>query len=197
MTQLGFVFDLDRCMDVRACMGACKQENNVALGSQWNRVYTVTTGDFPNHETYFIPITCQHCRKPACVSACPNGAFYKRKDGIVLIAKEKCTDCMEKPCMKSCPYDAISYNEQEHVVEKCTLCAHLVDQGKVPACVTACNARASMFGDIDDPNSEISQKIRQAGDKVYQLRSEAGTEPSVRYILTKKTWQDMKSLRLR
>lgn len=197
MTQLAFVVDLDRCCDARACMGACKQENNVALGSSWNRTYTVTTGDFPNTETYFIPIMCQHCRKPPCVPACPNGAFYKRSDGIVLIDNDKCTDCVEKPCMKSCPYNAISYNEEEKVAEKCTLCAHLVDQGKPPACVTSCCAEAYIFGDIDEPNSDISKKIKEAGDKVYHLRPEAGTEPSVCYILTDKTWQDMKNLRLR
>jgi len=198
MTQMAMVINLDRCADTRGCSGACKQENNVALGSFWNQVFTVTTGAFPKTETYFLPVICQHCRKPPCVPACPYGAFYKRDDGIVVMGdKEKCVGCAEKPCMEACPYDVIFFNEEEKVVEKCDMCAHLVDQGKEPACSFACNANARVFGDIDDPESEISKVIRAAGDNVYHLRPETSAEPAVCYILHKKTWQDMKNLRLR
>lgn len=118
MTQLGLVVSLDRCMDTRGCMGACKQENNVDLGAFWVRTYTSTTGGFPDAETYFIPVMCQHCRKPSCVPACPEQAIRKREDGIVVIDTAPCAACGGKECMDACPYGAISYNERDNTVGK-------------------------------------------------------------------------------
>jgi len=197
MTQMAFLIDLDRCCDTRGCVGACKQENNAALGCSWITTFTSTVGDFPDNETYFIPIMCQHCQNPPCIPACPLGAISKRSDGIVLIDTEKCPACAEKPCLKSCPYDAISYNAKKNVAEKCTLCVHLIDQGKLPACVASCCSNAYTFGDLDDPESDIARRIKATPDKVHYLNPETGAQPAVCYFLTNKTWQDMKGLRWR
>ncbi|OUO86259.1 hypothetical protein B5F44_11035 [Gordonibacter urolithinfaciens] len=197
MTQLGLVVSLDRCMDTRGCMGACKQENNVDLGAFWVRTYTSTTGGFPDAETYFIPVMCQHCRKPSCVPACPEQAIRKREDGIVVIDTAPCAACGGKECMDACPYGAISYNERDNTVGKCDMCASRVDQGLAPACAFACNSNAWMFGDVDDPESGISQVLAAMGDSVHQLKLETGNEPSCYYLLSSKRWQDMDGLRAR
>jgi Fe-S-cluster-containing dehydrogenase component len=185
MTQMSIVFDLDRCI---ACH-SCKQENNVRLGAFWSKVLPMGPyGKFPDLEMYWLPVLCQHCKDPQCTKVCPTGASHKSADGIVLIDKEKCIGC--RYCTMACPYGVRYYNEEEGVVEKCTLCAHLVERGEEPACVKMCVGKARIFGDIDDPNSEISQKIREAGDNVHTV-ADVGNQPSVRYILSPRiaTWR--------
>lgn len=187
MTQMAILLDLDRCVGCHTCTVACKMENNVRLGSFWSKVLQIgPTGKFPDMELYFLPVLCQHCENPQCVWVCPTGASHKREDGIVLIDKEKCVGC--KYCIMACPYGVRYYNEEEGVVEKCTLCAHLVDREEEPPCVSQCSAKGRFIGDIDDPNSEISKKIREAGDNVHTL-ADVGNHPSIRYILSKATWR--------
>lgn len=188
MSQMAMTIDLDRCTGCSACAVACKQENNVGLGSFWVRVHQIgPIGEFPDYmEMYFLPLMCQHCKNPACVGECPTDALYKRQDGIVLIDKGKCNGC--GMCVMACPYGAYSYNS-EGVVEKCNLCAHLIDEGEKPACAKVCMVQAIVVGDIDDPNSEMSQKVQEAGNKVYTLRPEMDTKSSVYYILRKQAWR--------
>lgn len=197
MTQLGMVISLDRCMDTRSCMLACKQENDVALGSFWVQTYTSTTGDYPDTETYFIPVLCQQCRNAPCIPACPEGVFTKREDGIVAVDASKCTGCDAKACMAACPYDAIWYNEKRNIVGKCDLCAHMVDAGRQPACSAACCSAAWLFGDFDDPESDVSQAIAAMGDAAHQLKPELGADPAVYYILHGKEWHGMDGVRVR
>lgn len=76
------------------------------------------------------------------------------------------------------------------VVEKCTFCFHRIDQGLkegkrigvdvVPACVEACPTRARTFGDLDDPDSEVSRLLATRGS--FRLREEMGTRPKVYYL---------------
>ncbi len=185
--QLAIVTDLNRCVGCLACSVACKMENNVPIGSYWNKVMRVGPhGKFPDVEMYFLPMMCQHCENPECVKVCPTGASHKRADGIVLIDKDKCIGCQY--CAMACPYGVRYFNKTERVVEKCTLCAHLVEQGKRPACVEECTGNARVFGDLDDPQSEISRTIAQGGMAAYKL-PDVGNRPSFHYILRKMTWR--------
>ena len=192
MSQKTMVVNLDRCIGCRGCEVACKQENGVALGSYWGKVLNVgPNGKYPNLEMYFLPTLCQECKSPECVKACPTGASYKRnEDGIVLIDKEKCIGC--RYCMMACPYGVRSFNKETKVVEKCTLCVQLQAVGEKPACVKNCSAKARLFGDIDDPNSDVSKALKEAGSANVHALPDVGNHPSVRYILHRKTatWKE-------
>ena len=120
---------------------------------------------------------CQHCAKPPCVDVCPTGASFKRADGIVLVDKHICIGC--RYCMMACPYKARSFVHEpiddqkpnaprgKGTVEGCTLCVDRIDAGRMPACVEACASEAGgamMFGDLNDPESEISKAVAATAD---------------------------------
>ncbi len=190
--QYAIVTECNRCVKCYACAIACKVENQVPLGSHWTKIlrvgpHPINEGDvFPNTELYYLPIKCQHCRKPECVTVCPTGASRKEEDGTVQINKEKCIGCQF--CVMACPYGVRYLNEETKVVEKCTMCKQLVEAGGVPECVAACNGRALHFGDIDDPDSQVSMLISEAGDKMHRL-PDVGNEPSSAYLLEKMKWR--------
>ena len=183
--QYSLVFDLRRCIGCHNCTIACKVENNLEVGS-WIKVLTssgtlvdMPTGKYPQLSLYWQPITCMHCQNPPCLEACPvEGTIYIRPDGIVLIEKEKCTGC--ELCISACPYGVIQFNPQANVAEKCSLCSHRIDQGLPPFCVKECIWGAIHFGDIGDPNSEVSQLMSSRDG--YALEPEKGTQPSNYYL---------------
>jgi Fe-S-cluster-containing dehydrogenase component len=193
MKKTALVIDLDRCIGCYSCEIACKNENNVALGVQYNKVFTVgPSGTYPELEMYYLPAVCQSCKDAPCVEVCPSGASYVDKDGIILIDSKKCIACLA--CLSACPYGARSFNEKAKYVEKCTMCSHLLNTGDKPACVKACCAKARFVGDVNDPNSEVSKIIAKAGKNARSLPDE-GNKPSTRYILHDQTakWKEKKT----
>ena len=173
---------------------------------EWNRVVTVFKGKYPNVSASIMPLICNHCEHPPCVKVCPVDATYKREDGLVLQRYERCIGC--KYCMVACPYHQRFFNfykqeEKEYhnpdvpgrisgIVEKCTFCRHRIDKaiaegkkigspdGMEPACTQACPAKTRTFGDLDDPDSEVSKLLHSRRN--YQLRADLGTEPQVYYL---------------
>lgn len=148
---------------------------------------------------YNVTVACQHCENPACVKVCPVGATYKDPEtGVVRQDYDKCIGC--RMCMSACPYNGVrSFNweepvyhldfatgdqdvapHQKHVVEKCTFCWHRLAKGLAPACVEACSARARIFGDASDPDSAVSQKLRERSS--MRLLEDRDTEPSVYFL---------------
>jgi Fe-S-cluster-containing dehydrogenase component len=176
--QYALVFDLRRCIGCLTCVIACKDENNLDAGYSWVKVLTKSEGKFPEPTMYWQPTTCMHCQNPPCIESCPLEAIHKRQDGIVLIEEGKCDGCLA--CQTACPYDVIWFNSDRLVVEKCTLCAHRIDQGLSPFCVRECTWKAIHFGDIGDPESEVSQLLDKR--QGYVIRPEEGTEPSIHYL---------------
>ena len=154
MTQYAIITELNRCVGCLACTVACKAVNNVPVGAFWIKTLRVGpnpieggSGDWPDVEMYFLPIQCQHCADPECVKVCPTGASHKAADGTVQIDKSKCIGCQF--CAMSCPYNVRYLNEEERVVEKCTLCEQKIAQGELPQCVAQCGSRARFFGDLE------------------------------------------------
>ena len=204
MTKLGIAINKTRCIGCQTCAHACKMQNNVPSGMRWNRVLTEgcdvedgALGEFPNLSRGYLPVACQHCENPACLRVCPTGATYKDDKGRVEVDYEKCIGC--RMCMAACPYNARVFNWNDPkrepdfnygdkdvpvrgkgVVEKCTLCKERTDRGEEPICVKCCPVKARTFGDLDDPNSEISKLVvaRKAG----VLLEEQGTRPQVHYF---------------
>ena len=200
MTQLALVIDLDVCVGCHACVTSCKQWNTSGAagplsdqdpygpdtaGVFFNRVQTFEVGQFPNTQVVHFPKSCLHCEEPPCVPVCPTGASYKRKeDGIVLVDADKCIGC--KYCAWACPYGAREFDEDRGIMTKCTLCVDRVydeatpPERRKPACVNACPTDARLFGDVHDPESEVSQAIRSRGG--YALMPELGTRPANHYL---------------
>lgn len=206
MARYGMAIDMKRCAGCNNCAIACKVENNLPDGVWWNRAQTVggdventPAGTFPNVSMSFYTLACQHCASPACVEVCPTGASHVLEgSNIVVIDWEQCIGC--KSCMEACPYDGVrTLNEGEpaytldfavgdqevpahkaNVVEKCTFCSHRIARGERPACADVCRCVARFFGDLDDPESEISKLI--ASREYDQLLPDAGTSPSI-YLL--------------
>ncbi|WP_456327157.1 sulfate reduction electron transfer complex DsrMKJOP subunit DsrO [Archaeoglobus sp.] len=177
--RYGMVIDLNKCIGCQSCVTACIHENDVPYEvGQRTYVNYIVTGEFPNVSIHYMHRICQHCENPPCVHVCPTGASYKREDGIVLIDYDLCIGC--KYCMVACPYNARYFHPLRHTPDKCTFCAHRVDKGLKPACVEVCPTNARIFGDLDDPNSEVS-KIVKSG-KAFPIGAEYGTKPSVFYV---------------
>jgi molybdopterin-containing oxidoreductase family iron-sulfur binding subunit len=192
----GLLVDTTRCASgCTACAEACREENGLPASTrptdaQWLR--KVELKDARTGRTASIPVMCQHCAHPPCVDVCPTGASFKRADGIVLVDRHLCIGC--RYCMLACPYKARSFVHEptsgqkpdvprgKGCVEACTLCVHRVDRGGVPACVEACAAaghRAIVFGDLNDPQSEIARRVRSVAST--QLRADLRLDPGVRY----------------
>jgi len=194
----GMLIDTTKCAEgCDACVNACTAEHGLTdehsspeTKAHWIR--KVGLRDKQTGRESSLPMLCQHCENPPCVDVCPTGASFKRADGIVLVDRHICIGC--RYCMMACPYKARSFihetleNQKPHTprgkgtVEACTLCVHRVDSGGEPACVEACSQadhKAMLFGDMKDPNSEISKKLSEVSSTA--LRADLGLNPGVRY----------------
>lgn len=198
--QLGLVIDLDVCVGCHACAVNCKEWNTGGVsapltdldpygadpvGVWFNRIHSYEVGECGQSRTVNFPRSCLHCAEPACVTVCPTGASYKRaEDGIVLVNEDLCIGC--KLCSWACPYGAREFDYDVGVMKKCTLCIdriyneNLDVEERVPACVATCPTSARHFGDLGDPNSDVSKLVRERGG--YDLMPEMGYGPTNKYL---------------
>ena len=198
--KLGLVVDLDTCVGCHACATACKQWNTSGTigplsderphgkdpsGSWLNRIHSYEVGDSTHSKTVNIPMSCMHCETADCVTVCPTGASYKREeDGIVLIDQDKCMGC--NLCSWACPYGARELDPNSGTMKKCTLCVdriydeQLPEAERQPACVLTCPTSSRVFGDFDDPDSEVSRLTRERAGQ--QLMPELGYNPVNTYL---------------
>ncbi len=173
-----FLIDNRKCIGCHACSVACKVEHEVPLGVARTWVKYVEKGEFPETRRTFTVTRCNHCEDAPCVEICPTTALYRRKDGIVDFDNRRCIGC--KACMQGCPYDALYIDPRTETAAKCNFCAHKVEVGLEPPCVTVCPTQAIVAGDLDDPRSTI---VHLKGRIPVQVRKpEKGTRPKVFYI---------------
>lgn len=204
------VIDVKACVGCRKCVYACVKENNIGRDSGFTYIQVlemepgridIEKADAHYEEggrpdKWYLPVQCMHCAKPTCVYGCPVKATWKEPDGIVVIDYDKCIAC--RNCMVTCPYGARHFNwvepevpegevnpkvpleEKAGVVEKCTFCVQRTRNGGTTACTEACPVGARKFGDLNDPDSEVSVLLRTR--RVWRLKEEHGTEPMIWYV---------------
>lgn len=194
--KYGIVIDVYKCTGCYACFLACKDENcgeahpgytaaQPMTGQFWMNISAIERGTFPKVKLSHVPKMCGHCDSPSCTMQAENGAVYKRDDGIVIIDPEKAVG--QKQIVNTCPHRVIYWNEELQLPQKCDMCAHFLDQGYTqPRCVELCPTGALLFGDLNDPESEISKVV--AEQKPYSSRPEFGLHENVRYLNIPKTF---------
>jgi len=210
MTRYAMVADLRRCVGCQTCTAACKHANATPPGVQWRRVLDLEFGEYPDVQRVFVPTRCMHCDDPPCADVCPTTATKKRADGIVTIDYDLCIGCAyciiacpyEARSRTSKPtfaYGAPTESEAKRrddrklgVATKCTFCVDRIDAGvakgqtpgvdpdATPACVNSCIAQALAFGDVDDPDSNVSQLLAES--QHFRMHEELGTGPRFYYL---------------
>ncbi len=172
------VIDTVKCVGCMDCVVACKTENQVPEGFNRDWIAYDVTGTFPTLHMEIRSERCNHCDNPPCVSCCPTGASHVHDvGGVILVDPDKCIGC--KGCVASCPYGA-RFIHPDGYADKCTFCIHRVEQGLKPACVSVCPTHCMHFGDLDDPNSDVSQLLASRNHHV--LMPDAGTKPRIFYL---------------
>lgn len=191
MAKYGFFIDVTKCTGCYSCYLACKDEyigNDYAgyslsqpEGQTWLRLSEVEQGSGSKVKVDYIPILCQHCADAPCMKVAPEGAVYRRADGIVIIDPEKARGY--KKIVSACPYRAIYWNEEQNVAQKCTMCAHMIDAGeKETRCSEVCPTGALVWGDMNDPKSAVSQAMAKKKEMVEDFKPEFETKPVVKYV---------------
>jgi Fe-S-cluster-containing dehydrogenase component len=213
--QFGYALNLSICVGCRKCAEACHIENNHDRASKnsYIRVLEMQKGSIdmekgragyhhpvPQPDKFYMPVQCQQCDNPPCVSVCPVEATWKEKDGIVVVDYNWCIGC--RYCEAACPYHARRFNwtkpqipkeeintkqsylsnriRPQGVMEKCTFCLHRTREGRLPACLEACPTGARVFGNLLDPKSEIRWVLENK--RVFVLKEELGTKPRFFYF---------------
>lgn len=175
--RFGMLIDLSLCIGCNACVVGCKQENRVPRKrfNTWIESFDVEENGRIRRAN--VPKQCNHCESAPCVKVCPTGASQKLPDGVVVVDADKCIGC--KYCMAACPYQ-VRYQLDTGEVEKCTFCHHRITEGLMPACVSTCVTKARVFGDMNDPQSDIAKALAAA--KANVLDSGLGLGPSLFYL---------------
>ena len=190
MAKYALLCDIEKCTGCFSCFLACKDEHvgndhgsyaaPASEGQKWIDVKEIEYGVGDKVKVDYIPIMCQHCHAPACAKGAPDGAVYTRKDGIVLLDPEMAKGA--KSIVKNCPYGAVYWNEALEVPQKCTLCAHMLDSGaRTTRCVECCPTGALVFGDIKNPESNVSKLAARLGERLETYKPQFGTRPRVKY----------------
>ena len=202
MAHKTIVTDLNRCVGCLGCIVACKAVNDVRVGSYRNKVLRQGPfpreegGNWPDIDMYFLPISCQHCANPECVTVCPTGASHiNEEDGTVQIDKDQCIGC--GLCLTACPYGCRYIDADTTVADKCNLCDEITSEGGLPQCVTQCGGMARWYGDLDEgietfkgARDEVLGDFVEpyTDDDIYRLE-DSGNDPQGVYILRHMAWQ--------
>ena len=193
MGKKSFLIDVDKCSGCSLCIIACKDEhvgNSYApwtatqpdTGHFWVDVIPVERGKTPRVKMSYLPLLCQHCENAPCIKACPEDAIKRRPDGLVWIDPAVCNNC--GLCESACPYDVIYMNDDLGIAQKCTGCAHRVDEGLLPRCAEVCPHDAILFA--DEADSLFKQKGNAKPLEIYHPEYQA--KPRVHWRGLPKPW---------
>jgi len=191
MTQWGFVIDISKCIACYCCFTACKDEywdNDYSsytaaqpkYGQFWMNIAKNERGKYPYIKVAYMPVPCMQCEDAPCIKAARDGAVYQRPDGIVVIDPQKAVGQKQLLEPEACPYGVIFWNEEKNLPQKCTFCVHRLEKGEIPRCVQACPSECLVFGDLDDPESDVSKLLKSAKAEVFHPEWKA--KPRVYYI---------------
>jgi len=188
MKKVNVIIDVARCHDCNNCFLSCKDEHcesahlpiaeaQPKLGQKWHDVLYMERGQYPLQDVCSLSYMCMHCDEPTCMKAAKDGAVYKREDGIVIIDPVKAKG--QKAIVDACPYKVISWNEALQLPQKCTMCAHLLDDGswKEPRCTFACPTATLTF--LKATDAEMAAKV--SAEELEVFHPEYGTKPRVWY----------------
>jgi molybdopterin-containing oxidoreductase family iron-sulfur binding subunit len=207
--QWGMVIDLKKCVGCDSCTVACKAENRTPPGVSYNVVMEEERGEFPDVSRTNLPRPCMQCENPPCVQVCPVSATYKMENGVVNVDYDRCIGCRYCmiACPYGARYFDFGENYDDEVmgagevqspeygvdrgpreggespvgnVRKCSFCTHRLERGEEPACVETCVGDARNMGDLNDPDSEVSELA--SSSRAFQLKEEEGTDPNVYYL---------------
>ena len=186
MARYGMAFDYKLCINCKACEVACKEENGIDLGAKNHRLWIdvkEVDGDFWNlnpAKDSFLQMQCQECEDAPCLKACPSKAIYKDENSIIRIHEERCD--LSLNCVRACPYNARYINTKKMITDKCIFCAdtRLARGETTTACQVTCPAKLRYFGDLDNPNSEISEVLSQR--EHFTLKPQYNTKPKLFYL---------------
>ncbi len=209
--RLAMVVDLRKCKEgCTKCIEECDKIHNIpdfgepkdAIKWIWKEPYR---GAFIDEENFYmkeeyrkkmVPVLCNNCNNPPCVEVCPTQATFQREDGIVMMDWHRCIGC--RYCMAACPYGSRSFNWRDPrpfikdinpdyptrmrgVVEKCIWCDDRVSQGLPPACVEVCPEKALVFGNLNDPESDVRKLLKE--NFSVKRKPGLGTNPEVYYLV--------------
>ena len=190
MARLSLLIDVTKCTGCYNCFLACRDEyygNDYSPysaaqpldGQFWMQIKEIERGSYPKPKVDYIPTPCMHCGTAPCLDVAADDAVYRREDGIVLIDPHKAKG--QRSIVDACPYRVIFWNAELQVPQKCTLCAHRLDEGVTePRCVEACPTGALVFGDLEDPASGIAKL--SAALKTETYHPEYSTDSTVKYV---------------
>jgi len=187
MARYGMALDYKNCINCKACEVACKEENGVLLGADKHRIWVGVKeieGEYPLlsiTSSTFVPSQCQHCDDAPCQQVCPTNATYYDDNGVVRVNSDQCILCSY--CMVACPYDARFVDDRTMTVDKCNFCSdtRLARGETTTACQNTCPTKVRTFGDLDDPESEISELLRTR--EHFSLKAHLGTNPKLFYLI--------------
>ena len=178
MARYVMVIDSENCMNCKACVIACQQRNEVPYGTSRNWVRESDVDGAP-YGFKFQPGACMHCDDPSCVRACPTGATWKGRDGVVEIDRSRCIGCGS--CIEACPYHARFRHPVTGTADKCDYCRRSTPAGELPACVAVCPVHCRAFGDADDPQSEVA-RLLAARKAVHVVPLNSNARPTLTYL---------------
>lgn len=177
------VHDERRCIGCQACSVACRSENLVPEGVTRLQVRIEGPKGIAPHLYFQYPrVSCQQCENAPCVTVCPTGASYVTEEGLISVKESLCVGCLY--CLAACPYKVRFIDPEHKAADKCNFCKESrLSKGQLPACVDICPTSALVFGDLNDPHSEVSQLL--STEITYQSKTYLGTKPRVYRIPTK------------